>query len=237
MVFHLQSHDEVGNRPLGDRLHGKIGLAASRAATAILLCAPQTPMLFMGEEWAADTPFLFFTDHKPGIGQRVTDGRRRLFHDWRGFRTARALERIPDPQAESTFLASKLDWSEPSREPHAGMLRYMRALIAFRRAEPALLAHDRGDYAVRALGRRSLALTRTATGRSPIVVVAELAGNSVVDLARAKLPAAGSWTVVLTSEDPDFASDPDPVRVATGGAAPVIQFARPGAVILRGDPA
>ena len=75
----LQNHDQVGNRALGERLHHQIDPAAFRAVTVLLLCAPETPLLFMGQEWAATSPFLYFTDHEPRLGRLVTEGRRREF--------------------------------------------------------------------------------------------------------------------------------------------------------------
>ena len=89
-VICLQNHDQVGNRALGERLHHQIDPAAYRAATALLLCAPETPLLFMGQEWAASTPFLYFTDHPEALGRLVTEGRRQEFS---GF------EAVPRPGA------------------------------------------------------------------------------------------------------------------------------------------
>src|SRR5262249_39504061 len=78
-VFCLQNHDKSGNRALGERLHHQIDLAQYRAASVLMLCAPATPMLFMGQEWATTRPFLYFTDHSEEIGREVTKGRRREF--------------------------------------------------------------------------------------------------------------------------------------------------------------
>jgi maltooligosyltrehalose trehalohydrolase len=84
-VFCLQNHDQVGNRAFGDRLHHQVDLAAYRAAAALLLCAPETPLLFMGQEWAASSPFLYFTDHEPELGSKVTEGRRSEFSAFPAF--------------------------------------------------------------------------------------------------------------------------------------------------------
>jgi maltooligosyltrehalose trehalohydrolase len=91
-------------------------------------------MLFMGEEWGADTPFQFFTDHTdPFFAEAVSNGRRSEFaaHGWK-------TEDVPDPQDKETFLRSKLDWRQLAREPHQGLLGWYRALIALRRARPEL---------------------------------------------------------------------------------------------------
>ncbi|MGO4760592.1 DUF3459 domain-containing protein, partial [Streptomyces sp. 2MCAF27] len=103
-------------------------------AAAVVLCSPFTPMLFMGEEWGAGTPWQYFTDHQdPELAEAVRRGRRREFaaHGW-------AEEDVPDPQDPATRLRSCLDWTEPNREPHAELFDWHRRLIALRRAEPAL---------------------------------------------------------------------------------------------------
>ena len=140
-VASLQTHDQVGNRAQGDRLSGALldldpGVLACGAA--ILLTAPWTPMLFMGEEWGARTPWQFFTDHtNPEIAAATARGRKAEFgsHGW-------DESDVPDPQDPETFTRSRLDWSEPGREPHARLLAWYRDLIALRRAEPALYDPD-----------------------------------------------------------------------------------------------
>jgi maltooligosyltrehalose trehalohydrolase len=248
LVAYLQSHDEVGNRPRGERLHRLADPRAVRAALAVLLCAPHTPMLFMGEEWAAGTPFLFFTDHATDLGRRVAASRAARFRRWPGFRTAAARARIPDPQARATFDACRLRWGEARREPHASALRWVRRLIALRRDEPALAATVEAasvrrrrpraaSFDARAIGDRALVLTRTAPGAPPIAVVAVLRGGAVVPLARLGrmgFRAGAGWEVVATSEDRGFAPAARPVRFVGGGTRTAIRFARAGAVILRG---
>ncbi len=114
MVICLQNHDQVGNRALGDRLHHAIEPAAYRAISTLLLCAPETPLLFMGQEWAVTSPFPFFTDHGDEIGRRLTEGRRKEFSEFAAFSDRRARARIPDPQDPATFDASRLAWDEMS---------------------------------------------------------------------------------------------------------------------------
>ena len=137
-VICLQNHDQVGNRAFGERLHHQVDLAAYRAATTLLLCAPETPLLFMGQEWAASTPFLYFTDHPEALGRLVTEGRRREFSGFQQFREPALRDRIPDPQAAGTFEASRLRWAERGREPHASVLRLYEALLTLRRTAAAL---------------------------------------------------------------------------------------------------
>ncbi len=129
-VHCIQNHDQVGNRAMGERLNHDVPLAAYRAASALLLLSPYTPMLFMGQEWAASSPFLFFTDHDPELGKLVTKGRREEFKHFTAFSGAQ----VPNPQARETFEQCKLDWEERSMQPHAGVLRLYHDLLELRRA-------------------------------------------------------------------------------------------------------
>jgi malto-oligosyltrehalose trehalohydrolase len=130
----LQNHDQVGNRAGGDRISASLSPGLVRVAAGLILTSPFTPMLFMGEEWGAGSPFQYFTDHPDTeLGQAVSRGRRAEFarHGWR------ELD-VPDPQDEATFLRSKLDWAQRDEPAHAGLLAWYRELIALRREWPAL---------------------------------------------------------------------------------------------------
>ncbi|MEV6939978.1 DUF3459 domain-containing protein, partial [Streptomyces sp. NPDC051132] len=136
--------DQIGNRAQGDRLAARLSPGLLACAATLTLTAPFTPMLFMGEEWAAGTPWQFFTDHPdPELAEAVRRGRRREFaaHGW-------AEEDVPDPQDPATRERSCLDWSEPEREPHARVLAWYRRLIALRHAEPDLTDPDLADTKV-----------------------------------------------------------------------------------------
>lgn len=135
-VSFLQNHDHVGNRALGERLDALAPPAAVRAALALLLLAPQVPMLFQGEEWGATAPFLFFCDLAPDLVHRVREGRRHEFVHFPEFHGDGA-ERVPDPAAAVTFARSKLDWSERTRPPHDARLAEVRHLLELRRREIA----------------------------------------------------------------------------------------------------
>jgi malto-oligosyltrehalose trehalohydrolase len=134
-VAFIQNHDQVGNRAFGDRLTASTPAEAVRAIAAIYLLAPQIPMLFMGEEWAAAQPFPFFCDFEAELGEAVRKGRREEFAKFPEFHDAAARERIPDPSAENTFRSAKLGWDDLSREPHAGWLDWYRRILAIRRKE------------------------------------------------------------------------------------------------------
>jgi malto-oligosyltrehalose trehalohydrolase len=131
-VGFLQNHDQVGNRALGERITQLAAASAVRAATAVLLLAPAPPLVFMGEEWAAPQPFLFFSDLGPDLGPLVAEGRRREFARFPEFARPAVRERIPDPQAETTFRRSVLDWDRVHAAGHRDWLAFHRALLALR---------------------------------------------------------------------------------------------------------
>jgi maltooligosyltrehalose trehalohydrolase len=133
-VTYLSNHDQVGNRAIGDRPAATLSPDLLKVGAALLLCSAYTPMLFMGEEWGASTPWMFFTSFgAPPLADAVRDGRRSEFadHGW-------AAEDVPDPQDPATFERSRLDWAELEDETHADLLEWHRRLIALRRARPEL---------------------------------------------------------------------------------------------------
>lgn len=127
-VDFLQNHDQVGNRALGERIAGLAEPRAVQACQSVLLLSPHVPMLFMGEEWGATTPFLYFCDFGGELGEAVRQGRRREFA---AFFADPAAE-VPDPLAEVTFTRSTLDWGERLRPPHDAWLARTRALLRLR---------------------------------------------------------------------------------------------------------
>jgi len=131
----LQNHDQVGNRAFGERITALASPQALRAALTTVLLAPSPPLLFMGEEWGATTPFLYFCDFEPGLSKLVTEGRRREFCRFARFADPAARERIPDPASPQTFARSTLDWSEMRRSKHRETLHLYRELLRIRRAE------------------------------------------------------------------------------------------------------
>ncbi|HZZ60055.1 MAG TPA: malto-oligosyltrehalose trehalohydrolase [Roseiarcus sp.] len=128
-VAFIQNHDQIGNRAFGERLSALASPAALRALASVYLLAPQTPMLFMGEEWAAAQPFPFFCDFDCDLAEAVRVGRRAEFALFPEFAESKQAAKIPDPLAESTFLSAKLDWSRIDIE----RLGFYRAALAARR--------------------------------------------------------------------------------------------------------
>jgi maltooligosyltrehalose trehalohydrolase len=235
-VVCLQNHDQIGNRAFGERLHHQIDAAAYRAASTLLLCAPETPLLFMGQEWGASTPFRFFTDHRPELGRMVTAGRRAEFKAFSAFADRRQRARIPDPQAARTFRASRLNWREVKSAPHAAVRRLYRALLQLRRHAPLLRRATWRGFQARALDDWGIALVRRGRGSETMVVVVALRSGGVADLTKWRVvPAAQRgqrWRLVLSTERARFAIDPQPIRIDRSRSRPVIEFSRPGAAIL-----
>jgi len=132
-VSFLQTHDQVGNRAFGERLHALGDPVLTRAAMACLLLSPHVPMLFMGDEFAASTPFLYFCDFGPELAEAVSNGRRAEFGGFAAFADEAARARIPDPNDEATFLASKLNWRERGSRAHFARFSEVQQLLALRR--------------------------------------------------------------------------------------------------------
>jgi maltooligosyltrehalose trehalohydrolase len=145
LVVSSQNHDQVGNRAVGDRITQSLDDDQLACAALLMLAGPFTPMLFQGEEWAASTPFQFFTSHEePELAEATAQGRIAEFS-----RLGWDPEVVPDPQDPETFARSKLDWSEPTGGRHARILDVYRRLAELRRELPALtdpaFAHNRAE--------------------------------------------------------------------------------------------
>jgi maltooligosyltrehalose trehalohydrolase len=174
-VSFMQNHDQIGNRAFGERLNALVPPDVIRALASVYLLAPQTPMIFMGEEWGATQPFLFFCDFGGELGEAVRNGRLEEFARFPDFADPERVKKIPDPTAEATFLASKLDWSAID----AKHLAYYRRLLATRREFVRSLLHniERGG-AARVLGEQAVRVTWRA-GERLLVLDANLSTSGV----------------------------------------------------------
>ncbi len=185
----LQNHDQIGNRALGERLGALAPRAARRLAAAALLLAPAVPLLFMGEEFDASTPFLYFCDFHGELARAVLEGRRREFAAFARFASQEAREAIPDPNARSTFEASKLRWEELDAPEHAQWLELHRALIALRaRHIVPRLASGTGGARHEAFGAGGVAVDWTLAGGAILHLRANF--SPAADPAIAKAPGA-----------------------------------------------
>jgi maltooligosyltrehalose trehalohydrolase len=156
----IQNHDQIGNRAAGDRLSALLSPPGQRLAASLLLLAPYLPLLFMGEEYGEPRPFQFFCSFSdPALIENVRNGRRREFEAFH-----KDGDDVPDPQAESTFEASRLSWSWESNPHRAGLRRLYQDLLRARREWPAL--RDYGQRTARLLSAADtvLELTRGKPG-------------------------------------------------------------------------
>jgi maltooligosyltrehalose trehalohydrolase len=230
----LQNHDQVGNRAFGDRLHHAIEPAAWRAISLLLLGLPETPLLFMGQEWAATAPFLYFTDHGRDLGDAVDRGRRQEFARFSTFGAAG----IPRPQDPETFTRSRLDWSELSREPHRSAWRLYRDGLALRRerlVRPPGSAPAPCATTARPLDAHTVVVEGAGRDDLHYALVCRLRGRGRVRLLPACTTAShapGPWSVAMSTEDPAYTDAPRAIAVADAPAGIDITFARPGAVLL-----
>jgi maltooligosyltrehalose trehalohydrolase len=232
-VYCIQNHDQVGNRPLGDRLTESAGLDAYRAASALLLLSPYTPLLFQGQEWAASTPFLYFTDHNPELGRLVTEGRRAEFASFEGFYG----ETVPDPQAASTFMASKLNWHEVEEGEHGQTLALYRELLRLRGSLPAFSERRRSNFRSSQVGANAIAMRYLSpTGTGDLLVVVNLHGDLDLDLVGAEImhpPEGQGWQVVMSTEDSRFGGSESLEELGAGVETSRLTARGPVAVALQ----
>ncbi|MDY0881630.1 malto-oligosyltrehalose trehalohydrolase [Dongia soli] len=175
-VNFLQNHDQIGNRAFGDRLAKLASLDAYRAMTAILLLAPEIPLLFMGEEWRETKPFLFFCDFDGDLAEAVRNGRRREFSRFPAFADPESQARIPDPNAIETFQQSMLDWNH--RATNEAALDLYRQLLALRHREiMPRLGTTAGPASYRT--EHDILLADWQLGTSRLQLVANLTGRSI----------------------------------------------------------
>ncbi|MEX0876266.1 MAG: malto-oligosyltrehalose trehalohydrolase, partial [Phycisphaerales bacterium] len=211
-LAYAQTHDQVGNRAMGDRLTHLLPTEALELTAALYLLSPFIPMLFQGEEWGASTPFQYFTDHQdPDLGLAVRDGRRREFGDF-----VDDPNQVPDPQDPATFHRSKLEWDELRKDQHAALLGWYRQLIRFRKTQPDLapgpLRDTQTDFSESPPWLR--------VRRGPLTLLFNLGPE------QASIPRKNDPASILLTNDDTLKTTPDhltlkPYAVAILGPAPV----------------
>ena len=220
LVACIQNHDQVGNRALGTRLSAHVDPDLYCVAVALLCFLPCTPLLFMGQEWAASTPFLFFSDHEGEVGANVSKGRREEFRSFTAFADPAVRAKIPDPQSEATFAASKLRWGERTKEPHARVLAVHRALLDLRRRDAVLSqACARGALDAEARGDL-LDVTRRHGGSARRLVASFSSADATLEVppgwralfASGKFQGAvlGAKSAVILARDPESSANASP---------------------------
>ncbi|MFL6514721.1 MAG: malto-oligosyltrehalose trehalohydrolase [Chthoniobacterales bacterium] len=179
LIYCISNHDQVGNRAFGERLSHVVSPAAYRAASALVLLAPYTPMVFMGQEWAATTPFQYFTDHNHELGQKIIAGRRREFSEFAGFRDPGVRETIPSPQARETFERSKLNWADLNSNDKARVLNLYRTCLKLRSSFPALRDRSREKWRVVTAGDNVVLLIYGGQSSDRAILAADLTGGGI----------------------------------------------------------
>ena len=180
-VSFLQNHDQIGNRAFGERLGHITPEPLLRMTVALVLLAPSVPLLFMGEEFGATTPFLYFCDFGPDLAAKVKEGRRREFSRFPQFAAPETRECIPDPNDPETFARSRLDWRQAGREKGRRWLRLYRELLALRRQAiaPRLAGPGRHRAWYSRIGGGGLHVRWLLAGGGLLEVMANFSGNDL----------------------------------------------------------
>ena len=202
-VHFLQNHDQVANTGVGDRVHTYVSPRRYRAATAVLLLGPQTPLLFMGQEFSASNRFMFFADHNEGLRGVVHKGRREFVSQFRAYATDRVQAAIRDPAEEQTFLESKLNWDE--LEHHAHALALHKDLLRLRREDPLISGGSSVDIDGAILSESAFILRWFDPGSADRLLIVNFGCELRLDPAPEPLlapPRDKTWELVWSSEDP-----------------------------------
>jgi maltooligosyltrehalose trehalohydrolase len=225
-VHCIDNHDQSGNRALGERLCQLTSPEAYRAAVVLLCLTPYTPMFFMGDEWAASSPFLFFTDHPGEIGEKMGLYRRQEF----AAQGPEVLAKMPEPQAESTFRSSHLRWEERSGPSHAPVLALHQAALALRREHAHFQNPERSVWSASAQGERVELRWKVEGGDWLLLVSLKPSASGLPSEASAKeggRARPGNWECVLSSEETRFGGS------TTLPSDNTLRLAGPFAVLLR----
>ncbi len=223
-VHCITNHDQVGNRAFGERMHQMVPGPAYRTLSVLLCLTPYTPMLFMGQEWACSSPFLFFADHNEELGKKITEGRRKEFASLPGFTDPETRDKIPDPQRVETFQSSKLIWEELEKNAHTSALRLYRECLRLRNQEPAFRPAGREHWRVEAATWGGASLSFRGLNYEYLIVF-DLTGDHVGGLIDPH-----DWQLLLGSEEARFGGCG---RSAWQNAHSPLTFDVPEALVLK----
>ena len=196
-IYCISNHDQAGNRPLGERLHHLVSPEAYRAVSMLFLLLPYSPMLFMGQEWACETPFVFFTNHGGEFGKGVSKGRLKEFGDSGAHWPADMVASMPEPEAEAAFLRSKLDWSELKAPSHQSILQLYRECLALRNIDSVFARRGREHWMAWS-EEETVFLHYGDQGQAERLIVCRFDGSAPL----ANL--APGWELRLSSNEPRF---------------------------------
>jgi maltooligosyltrehalose trehalohydrolase len=210
-VVFTQNHDQIANGYWGDRLAAFVSPAEQRVAAALLLCAPNLPLLFMGQEWGETAPFLYFTSHTDkALAEGVREGRK---EEYASFLEAEEIgsssmdEGFADPQDEETFLRSKLNWSQTEESPHREALNFYRDLIALRKEHPSLSNCDKSLTRLQYdESERWIAVERGDTSGECALIVCNMSADTRSIQLKVR---RGRWRLLLWSNDAGYGGEPE----------------------------
>ena len=204
-INYLQNHDQIANLGLGHRIHQLTDPGMYRAMTTLLLLAPQTPMLFQGQEFAATTPFLYFADHEPELAAKVKQGRLEFLSQFPSLASARMKQRLPDPTDPAVFASCRLDFAERERNHQA--LALHRDLLRLRREDPVFKVQRPGGVDGAVLGDETFVLRFFAAHAIDRLLLVNLGMDVHLRPVPEPLlapPGETPWQVLWSSEDPHY---------------------------------
>ncbi|HEU5081013.1 MAG TPA: malto-oligosyltrehalose trehalohydrolase [Opitutaceae bacterium] len=240
-VYCIENHDQVGNRAIGERLEHLVSAELFRAASMLLCLSPYPPLIFMGQEWAAETPFLYFTNHQGDLGKAISEGRRKEFAQ-AGWNLDVLKNQIPDPEELMTFVRSKLAWNELERAEHRATFALYREALQARRIYVDGAVTERENWSVTVAGPAVVVRYQRPDERTAVLIVAFTIGSIPSRDAYPMLQnrAGKRWRVELQSESPKFGGTGSlrgSLMSTDEMGSPWLDFAVPGAVLLVEDEA
>jgi maltooligosyltrehalose trehalohydrolase len=221
LIVFLQNHDQVGNTFLGDRVLANSAPGRYRALMTLTLLGPQTPLLFMGQEFAASARFMFFADHHAELAALVHQGRREFLGQFRAYADQATQQLVPAPHDEATFTGSKLDWSEV--EEHAEAFAFHRDLLQLRACDPVISQQDLAKLDGATLSEHSFVLRWFDAEHGDRLLVINLDQElPLVPPSEPLLaPSLGAkWQLLWSSEDPRYGGHGVTMPVADDGHGP-----------------
>jgi maltooligosyltrehalose trehalohydrolase len=204
-IAFLQNHDQVANSLNGRRMQQNTSPGRYRAMTTLLLLAPATPLLFMGQEFASSKPFLFFADHEEELARLIRDGRVASLHQFRCLRSPEMKLFFADPGAVETFETCKLDWAE--KEAHAQEYALHRDLIRLRRSDPVFSAQDANHLHGTVLAAEAFALRFVGPHADDRLIIVNLGRDLFWTTSSYPLlapPFGADWKLLLSTGDPKY---------------------------------
>jgi maltooligosyltrehalose trehalohydrolase len=210
-INYIQNHDQLANSARGQRIHELTSTGRFRAMTALLLLAPQTPLLFQGQEFAASSPFLYFNDCQGKEAARVVQGRARFLSQFPSLATAQMQARLIDPCDPNTFERSKLDFSD--RVSHADLYALHRDLLTLRREDAVFREHDAARLHGASLGSAAFLLRFFGQESRTRLLVINFGGELYLESIAQPLvapPEGMRWGILWSSEDPRYGGSGTP---------------------------